>query len=138
MDVNRFKQAGANFTGVNICMNIDPDQDRAVLNKTQKRYKRKKSNGCSITRERLKKNEKDAAMNLSEINAIYPQCSMCKYHFKSKVYLRKHICGGAFLPKDALNVLWTLFLPLEISQYLAVLLVYPLYSLVQTVQCMLP
>ena len=52
----------------------------------------------------------------------------------------KHICGGAFLPKDALNVAMhyaDTSLPLEISQYLAVLLVCPLYSLVQTVQCML-
>eukprot|EP00731_Ephydatia_muelleri_P014407 Em0008g127a len=97
VDVNPVQQAGANFTGVHICMNSDLDQDRAVLSKTQKRYKRKKSNRHSITRERLKKNEEEAAVKLSEINAIYP-------HFKSEVFLRKHICGGAFLPKDALNV----------------------------------
>ena len=104
VDLNPFHQAGANFTGVHICMNSDLDQDRAVLSKTQRRYKRKKSNRRSIAEERLKKSEEEAAVKLSEINAIYPQCSKCKYHFKSDFFLRKHICGGAFQPKDALNV----------------------------------
>ena len=41
---------------------------------------------------------------LNAIRIVYPQCTVCLYHFKSQVLLEGHVCGGLNEPKDALSV----------------------------------
>ena len=38
------------------------------------------------------------------MKAIYPQCSKCKYHFKSDIFLERHVCSSIFVPKNALSM----------------------------------
>jgi hypothetical protein len=92
-----------NFTGVRILMSSDVNHHMAATIKHQRRYKKKKKDRAT-TLKLEKEQEEDAAKRLEEVKAIYPQCSKCKYHFKSDIFLERHVCSGIFVPKDALSM----------------------------------
>ncbi|KAL5489267.1 hypothetical protein EMCRGX_G018338 [Ephydatia muelleri] len=41
---------------------------------------------------------------MKTIQAVYPQCTNCHYHFKSQTLLDKHMCDGIREPQDALSI----------------------------------
>ena len=40
---------------------------------------------------------------MNEIQAAYPQCANCLYHFKSQKLLMNHMRGGVFTAKDVVS-----------------------------------
>ena len=100
---NPLQVASMNFTGVRILMSSDVNCHMAATIKHQRCYKKKIKDRA--TKLKLKKEqEEDAAKRLEEVKAIYPQCSKCKYHFKSDIFLERHVCSGIFVPKNALSM----------------------------------
>ena len=84
-------------------MSSDVNRHMAATMKHQRRYKKKTKDRA--TKLKLKKEqEEDAAKRLEEVKAIYPQCSKFKYHFKSDIFLERHVCSGIFVPKNALSM----------------------------------
>ena len=45
----------------------------------------------------------EGMMRLKGIQAVYPQCAECLYHFKSHKLLMNHMYDGVFTPKDVLS-----------------------------------
>ena len=41
---------------------------------------------------------------LKRIQAVYPQCTVCLYHFKSQLLLAKHVCCGVMEHQDVLSI----------------------------------
>ena len=41
---------------------------------------------------------------MKTIQAVYPQCTNCHYHFKSQTLLDKHMCDGLREPQDVLSI----------------------------------
>eukprot|EP00731_Ephydatia_muelleri_P018844 Em0011g884a len=73
------------------------------LIKEKRRY-RKKCRGISQREElRVQKLHADEEA-MKTIQAVYPQCTICHYHFKSQTLLDKHMCDGIKEPQDALNI----------------------------------
>ena len=41
---------------------------------------------------------------LKRIQAVYPQCTVSLYHFKSQLLLAKHVCSGVMEHQDVLSI----------------------------------
>ena len=93
---------GVNFTGVTVLLNSDSKGTCVQANKDRSRYARRHKGMSHREVQRLQKRRDDEeAMN--EIQAAYPQCANCLYHFKSQKLLMNHMCGGVFTAKDVLS-----------------------------------
>ena len=44
---------------------------------------------------------------MKTIQAVYPQCADCHYHFKSQTLLDMHKCDGVREPQDVLSIAMT-------------------------------
>ena len=100
---NPLHLSGMNFTGVCIHMSSDVKHHMAETRKHERRYKKRDSND-GVAKQKLKEKQEEDARKLEEVKSIYPQCSKCKYHFKSDLFLERHVCSGVFMPRDALSM----------------------------------
>ena len=94
---------GINFTGVTVTLNSDGDDVCKQARKERRRYKKRCLSISKREEHRVEKQHKDEEA-LNAIRIVYPQCTVCLYHFKSQVLLEGHICGDLNEPKDALIV----------------------------------
>ena len=94
---------GINFTGVTVTLNSDGDDVCKQVRKERRRYKKRCLSISKREEHRVEKQHKDEEA-LNAIRIVYPQCTVCLYHFKSQVLLEGHVCGGLNEPKDALSV----------------------------------
>ena len=94
---------GINFTGVTVTLNSDGDDVCKQARKERRRYKKRCLSISKQEEHRVEKQHKDEEA-LNAIRIVYPQCTVCLYHFKSQVLLEGHVCGGLNEPKDALSV----------------------------------
>ena len=94
---------GINFTGVGVMLNSD-NQDTCVQVRKEKRRYRKRCRGISHREElRVQMLHADEEA-MKSIQAVYPQCADCHYHFKSQTLLDMHKCDGVREPRDALSI----------------------------------
>ena len=93
---------GINFTGVTVLLNSDTEGTCVQARKDRSRYARRHKGTSHHEIQRLQK-QRDDEEALKGIQAVYPQCAECLYHFKSQKLLMNHMCGGVFTPKDVLS-----------------------------------
>ena len=75
-----------NFTGVSVMLNSDRHDSCAQVIKEKRRY-RNRCRGISQREElRVQKLHADEEA-MKTIQAVYPQCTKCLYHFKSQLYI---------------------------------------------------
>ena len=93
---------GINFTGVIALLNSDTEGTCVQARKDRRRYARRRKGMSQREIQRLQKRRDDEEA-LKGIQAVYPQCAECLYHFKLQKLLMNHMCGGVFTPKDVLS-----------------------------------
>ena len=93
---------GINVTGVIVLLNSDSEDTHVQARKDKNRYRRISKGLSKREKQRLKKQCEDEEA-LKAIQAVYPQCANCLYHFKSQHVLNKHICSGVMESHDALS-----------------------------------
>ena len=81
-----------NFTGVNVMLKSD-SHDSCVQVRKKRRY-RKKCRGISQREELRVQKQRANEEAMKTLQAVYPRCTNCHYHFKSQTLLDKHICDG--------------------------------------------
>ncbi|KAL5479497.1 hypothetical protein EMCRGX_G023024 [Ephydatia muelleri] len=86
-----------------VTLNSDGDDVCKQVRKERRRYKKRCLSISKREEHRVEKQHKDEEA-LNAIRIVYPQCTVCLYHFKSQVLLEGHVCGGLNEPKDALSV----------------------------------
>ena len=92
-----------NFTGVTVLLSSDNSNSCVQAEKEKKRYKRGSLEVSKREKQCIENQSKDEK-TLDMIQAIYPQCAKCLYHFKSPQLLEKHVCTGTTQSWDALSV----------------------------------
>ena len=94
---------GINFTGVMVALNSDGDDACKQVRKERRRYRKRCLSISKRDEHRVEKQHKDEEA-LNAICIVYPQCTVCLYHFKSQILLQDHVCGGLHEAKDALSI----------------------------------
>ena len=90
--INAMGEEGINFTGVAVLLNSFSESTGVQVRKDKGRYKKRTKGISQSQMQRVQKQHEDEEA-LKRIQAVYPQCTVCLYHFKSQLLLAKHVCS---------------------------------------------
>eukprot|EP00731_Ephydatia_muelleri_P026723 Em0018g823a len=76
---------------------------KVQVRKDKGRYKKRTKGISQREMQRVQKQHEDEEA-LKRIQAVYPQCTVCLYHFKSQLLLAKHVCSGVMEHQDVLSI----------------------------------
>eukprot|EP00731_Ephydatia_muelleri_P023734 Em0016g5a len=101
--INAMGEEGINFTGVAVLLNSFSESTGVQVRKDKGRYKKRTKGISQREMQRVQKQHEDEEA-LKRIQAVYPQCTVCLYHFKSQLLLAKHVCSGVMEHQDVLSI----------------------------------
>ena len=101
--INAMGEEGINFTGVAVLLNSFSESTGVQVRKDKGRYKKRTKGISKREMQRVQKQHEDEEA-LKRIQAVYPQCAVCLYHFKSQLLLAKHVCSGVMEHQDVLSI----------------------------------
>ena len=101
--INAMGEEGINFTDVAVLLNNFSESTGVQVRKDKGRYKKRTKGISQREMQRVQKQHEDEKA-LKRIQAVYPQCTVCLYHFKSQLLLAKHVCSEVMEHQDVLSI----------------------------------
>ncbi|KAL5484240.1 hypothetical protein EMCRGX_G020702 [Ephydatia muelleri] len=98
--INAMGEEGINFT---VLLNSFSESTGVQVRKDKGRYKKRTKGISQREMQRVQKQHEDEEA-LKRIQAVYPQCTVCLYHFKSQLLLAKHVCSEVMEHQDVLSI----------------------------------